>query len=58
MKIKIKKVLFMGYLQGFKIYINNVKYPRKRKFFYTAMNKEKALFNCLKFDYIRPQGQQ
>jgi len=51
MKIKFKEVLYFGYRQGFKIFINGIKYPLKRGFYYTSMTKEKALSDCLAFDF-------
>ena len=43
MTIKTEKILHFGYLQGYKVYINNKKYPIKRNYFYTYLNKDKAI---------------
>tara|TARA_R100000664_G_scaffold34041_1_gene53613 strand:- start:4160 stop:4315 length:156 start_codon:yes stop_codon:yes gene_type:complete len=43
MKIKTKKVSYFGYTQGYKVYINNKKYPIKNGYFYTNMNKKDAI---------------
>ena len=40
---KIKPVLYFGYLQGFKIWLNGEKFPRKHGHFYTAMNWKEAV---------------
>jgi len=51
MKIQFKEVTYKGYRQGFKIWIDKVKYPLQRGFFYTAMTKDKALKDCLTRDF-------
>tara|TARA_Y100001963_G_C6779201_1_gene448986 strand:+ start:1723 stop:1899 length:177 start_codon:yes stop_codon:yes gene_type:complete len=43
MKIKTEKIEYYGYKQGYKIYINNKKYPVMKNYFYTDMNKNNAI---------------
>ena len=43
MKITTKKIIYLGHLQGYKIYINNKKYPNKKGHFYTYLNKNEAI---------------
>lgn len=43
MKIKAIPRYYFGYLQGFKVWLDGVKYPRKRGYFYTAMKQEAAI---------------
>ena len=48
MNIKTEKILYFGYKQGYKVYINNKKYPLKRCYFYTYMDKNKAIKQAIK----------
>ena len=48
MKIKTEKILYFGYKQGYKIYINNKKYPLKKFYFYTYTDKNKAIKQAIK----------
>jgi hypothetical protein len=50
-KIGAKANLYKGFLQGYKVFIDGKKYPKKRGFYYTSMNIDK----CIKYainDYI------
>tara|TARA_Y100001938_G_C7961540_1_gene364568 strand:- start:24 stop:197 length:174 start_codon:yes stop_codon:yes gene_type:complete len=41
--INSKPVIHKGYLQGYKVKINNKKYPLKKGFFYTSLNRSKCI---------------
>ncbi len=41
--MKTKRVSYKGYFQGWKIYINGIKYPKRHGHFYTTIDKQKAL---------------
>ena len=47
MKIRVKEHRYFGYLQGYKIYIDGVKYPKGYGFFYTELEDGKALGRAL-----------
>ena len=36
-KVRVEAVYYFGYLQGHKVYIDGVKYPRQRGYVYTDM---------------------
>ena len=42
--IKTYCIDYLGCKQGYKVYINGVKYPKKHSFYYTSMYKD----NCIK----------
>lgn len=41
--IEIRRQLHYGYTQGWKVYINGYKYPRKVRHFYTCMDPMLAM---------------
>ena len=47
MKIRAIAKYYFGYLQGYKVYINDKKYPLKYAHFYTALNKNDAINNAI-----------
>ena len=53
MNIKTEKIFYFGYKQGYKVYINNKKYPLKRCYFYTYMDKNKAIKQAIKERLIK-----
>ena len=46
--MKVKPVRYYGYLQGWKVWIKGVKYPRRRGYFYTCMLPEDASRRAVK----------
>ena len=47
-KIELEEIYYYGYLQGYKIYLDNKKYPLKRGFYYTGSHLNKCLLNAIK----------
>jgi len=47
-KIKVIAIRYYGYHQGYKVYVNGKKYPRKFGHFYATPNKEKAVKSALR----------
>jgi len=50
-KIGARSYLYKDFLQGYKVFIDGKKYPKKRGFYYTSVN----LDTCIKYainDYI------
>ena len=43
LRVRIEPVRYCGYMQGHKVKINGVKYPRKHGHFYTCFDPIKAL---------------
>ena len=43
MKIKTEAIRYHGYLQGFKVWINRIKYPKKHGHWYTTMQEDRAV---------------
>lgn len=37
--VKIEKVMYMGYCQGHKVYLNGKKFPREHGHWYTALDE-------------------
>ena len=50
MKIQAKETIYKGYKQGYKVYINNKKYPLKYGYCYTSMDKNTAINDAIE-DY-------
>jgi hypothetical protein len=51
LNIKTKTINYFGYKQGYKVYLNGIKYPKKHGNFYAFMNKKQAIIHCLINDY-------
>jgi len=47
-EIKTKAIKYYGYLQGYKVYINGKKYPKKYGHFYTSLKEEEAIKDAMK----------
>ena len=43
MNIRTQEILYKGYKQGYKIYIDNKKYPVNKGYFYSCMDINKAI---------------
>ena len=43
MNIKTQEIKHFGYLQGFKVFIDKSKYPKKHSHYYTTLDKSKAI---------------
>ena len=41
-------IIHKGYLQGYKVKLNNKKYPLKHGYYYTLLNKNKCIQLALK----------
>ena len=48
MNIKTQEILYKGYKQGYKVYIDNKKYPANKGYFYSCMNINKAIKQAIK----------
>ena len=46
--IKFDEIYYYGSFQGYKIYLDNIKYPIKRGYFYTDHNLLKAILKAIK----------
>ena len=47
MKIKAIARYYFGQKQGYKVYINNKKYPLKYGYYYTSMDKNTAINDAI-----------
>ena len=47
-KIRALAVKYYGYHQGYKIYINGIKYPKAKGHFYATKDKKKAIKSALR----------
>lgn len=47
MKYNVKETIYKGYKQGYKVYINNKKYPLKYGYCYTTMDKNTAINDAI-----------
>ena len=45
-KIKVKAIFYFGYLQGYKVYINNKKYPLEYGHHYTANTIKQSIISA------------
>lgn len=43
MKITLKEQIYLGYRQGWKVYIDGIKYPKMRSYWYTDIDPIEAL---------------
>ena len=50
-KIQIEEVTYFGYRQGFKVYIDGKKYPRKNGNHYTYMTPFHAVRSAIKYGH-------
>ena len=46
-KVYYDEIYYFGAFQGYKIYLNNKKYPLRKDYFYTDMSLIKALSNAI-----------
>ena len=46
--VKYQDMRYFGYLQGFKVWVNGVKYPRQHGYWYTDMEAHPAIERALK----------
>ena len=51
LKIKTYCSDYLGYKQGYKVYINNEKYPKKHGYHYTSMHKDNCIKSAIKSYY-------
>ncbi len=47
-KIQIEEVIYLGYIQGFKVYIDGKKYPKNKGYFYNFMTPFHAVKSAIK----------
>ena len=51
LNIKTKQIEYFGYKQGYKVYVNGIKYPRKHGNHHSHLDKKSAIIYCLINDY-------
>ena len=48
MRIKTKEILYFGYRQGYKVYLDGKKYPTSKGYWYTDLNEQAAVNRAIK----------
>lgn len=43
MNIKTKEILYLGYRQGWKVYVNGKKFPLQRNKWFSELNEQRAI---------------